>query len=139
MYRETGDKKYLDQANHIAGYILNHPNLPQDKVPYWDYNAPRIPEAYRDASAGAVMASALLELSRYNKGAVAKRYVADAGTIIKSLSGDTYKATYKTNGGFLLKHSVGHLPANSQIDVPLSYADYYFVEAMLRYSNRGTN
>jgi len=66
MYRETHDKIYLDQANHIARFLLANPNLPEDKIPYWDYNAPGIPNALRDASAAAIMASAFIELSSYN-------------------------------------------------------------------------
>lgn len=133
MYRETKDKKYLDQANHIAKFILNNPNLPGDKIPYWDFNAPDIPNAPRDASAAAVMSSALLELCKYTNGADAQTYFKVAETILKNLSAANYKAAAGTNGGFILKHSVGHLPNHSEVDVPLSYADYYFVEAMIRY------
>lgn len=133
MYRETKDKKYLDQAKHIADFILNHPNLPADKIPYWDFNAPDIPNAPRDASAGAIMASALLELCRYVDKADAQIYFGTAKTILINLSSPQYKAETGTNGGFILKHSVGHLPAKSEIDVGITYADYYFVEAMKRY------
>lgn len=137
MYRETRDPKYLDQARHIAEFILNHPNLPKDKVPYWDFNAPDIPNAYRDASAGAIYASALIELSGYVDAVAAKKYLDAAETIIRTLSTDRFKAAYGENGGFILKHSVGHLPKPAMIDVPLTYADYYFVEAMLRYKKLG--
>lgn len=133
MYRETKDKKYLDQANHIAHFILNDRNLPADKIPYWDFDAPGIPNALRDASAAAVMASALLELSTYVDKTNATNYIAVAKTIISNLSSSQYKATAGTNGGFILKHSVGSLPAKSEVDVPLTYADYYFLEAMKRY------
>lgn len=133
MYRYTKDPKYLAQANHIASFILQNPNLPKDKIPYWDYNAPNIPNAYRDASAGAIMASALIELAGYTDAANAKKYLETAETIIRTLSSPEYKAIFGNNGGFILKHSVGHLPKNSEVDVPLTYADYYFVEAMLRY------
>ncbi|MBD1391496.1 glycoside hydrolase family 88 protein [Mucilaginibacter glaciei] len=133
MYRETGDKKYLDQANHIAQFILNNPNLSPDKIPYWDFNAPNIPNALRDASAAAIMASALLELCRYTDRAKGQTYFNTAQTIIQNLSSPTYKSAKGTNGGFLLLHSVGHFPAGTEIDVPLTYADYYFVEAMARY------
>jgi unsaturated chondroitin disaccharide hydrolase len=133
MYRETKDKKYLDQANNIAKFILNNPNLPADKIPYWDFNAPNIPDALRDASAGSIMASALLELCRYVNKADGQNYFNTAQTIIQSLSSPTYKSAPGTNGGFLLQHSVGHFPAGTEIDVPLTYADYYFVEAMTRY------
>jgi len=135
MYRETKDKKYLAFANQIAEYILNHPNLPADKIPYWDFNAPDIPAALRDASAGALIASALIELAGYNNQSVGANYLSVAEQMIKTLSSPNYKAETGTNGGFLLKHSVGSLPAKSEVDVPLTYADYYFVEALLRYKN----
>jgi uncharacterized protein YyaL (SSP411 family) len=135
MYRFTKDKKYLDQANHIAHFILNHPNLPADKIPYWDFNAPGMPNVLRDASAASVMASAFIELSGYVPATTGKTYVAAATTMLTSLSKPAYKAAIGSNGGFLLKHSVGHIPAKTEIDVPLTYADYYFVEAMLRYKN----
>lgn len=137
MYRETKDKKYLEQAKKIATFILNHPNLPTDKVPYWDFNSPGIPNAYRDASAGALYASALLELAGYVDNANATKYVNVAETIIKTLATDKFTAPYAGNGGFILKHSVGHLPKGAMIDVPLTYADYYYVEAMLRYKKLG--
>jgi len=133
MYRETKDKKYLEQANHIAHFILSNPNLPADKIPYWDFNAPDIPNALRDASAAAVMASALIELSGYAGAEESKEYIHTAETILKSLSSSQYKAAPGTNGGFIIEHCVGHLPAKSEVDVPLTYADYYFVEAMKRY------
>ncbi len=133
MYRETKDQKYLDQAVKIADFMLDHPNLPADKVPYWDFNAPNIPGALRDASAGAISASALLELQGYVDQEKSARYMSDAETMLRTLLADEYFATDKTNGGFLLKHSVGHIPENSEVDVPLTYADYYVVEAMKRY------
>lgn len=133
MYRETKDRKYLEQANNIAKFLLNNPNLPADKIPYWDFNAPNIPNALRDASAAAIMASALLELCRYTDKADGQHYFKTAETIIKTLSSPTYRSKPQTNGGFILQHSVGHFPAGTEIDVPLTYADYYFVEAMERY------
>ena len=135
MYRETGDKKYLDQANRIAAYVLNHPNLPADKIPYWDFNAPNIPGALRDASAGALMASAFIELAGYNNSKLAGTYLETAGQIIKTLSSAQYKAEQGSNSGFLLKHSVGSIPHKSEVDSPQTYADYYYVEAMQRYKN----
>ena len=138
MYRATKDKKYLDQAVAIAEFILNHPNLPKDKVPYWDFNAPNIPDALRDSSAGAVIASALLELENYVDKTHSKKYAAAAKTIIQTLSSKEYLAEEGTNGGFILKHGVGHIPQKTEIDVPLTYGDYYFVEAMLRYKKQQT-
>ncbi|WP_439129794.1 glycoside hydrolase family 88 protein [Polaribacter sp.] len=133
MYRVTKDKKYLNQAKHIADFILTHPNLPEDKIPYWDFNAPNIPNAYRDSSAAAIIASALIELSGYVEDEKAEVYKGNAKSMLESLLSPEYFADYKENGGFLLKHGVGHKPANSEVDVPLSYGDYYLVEAMLRY------
>jgi len=146
MYRETQDAKYLETAQKAADFFINNPNLPEDKVPYWDFNAGQ--EGYksdvdfsskgldyvpRDASAGALVASALLELSTYTSGDVSKRYFDFAEALLKSLSSKEYLADPGTNGGFILKHSVGSLPHNSEVDVPLIYADYYFLEALLRY------
>jgi unsaturated chondroitin disaccharide hydrolase len=133
MYRETKDKKYLEEAKGIAHFLLTNPNLPADKIPYWDYNATNIPNALRDASAASIMASALLELCRYVDKKDGQEYFNTAQTIIKNLSAPAYKADLNTNGGFILKHSVGHFPAGTEIDVPLTYADYYFIEAMQRY------
>jgi uncharacterized protein YyaL (SSP411 family) len=133
MYRETKDPAYLEQANKIAKFILNNPRLPTDKVPYWDYDAPGIPNAKRDASAAAIMASALIELSTYTSGGLSKNYFNTAAEILHSLSSPEYLASYGTEGGFLLKHSVGNMNSNSEVDVPLSYADYYYLEALMRY------
>ena len=132
-YRETGDEKYLEQAKKIADFVLDHPNLPEDKVPYWDFNAPNIPNALRDASSAAIIASALMELSQYVEPETAKRYFENGEQMIRSLSSPQYMAAAGTNGGFILKHGVGHLPQKSEVDVPLTYGDYYFVEAMKRY------
>lgn len=131
MYRETKDKKYLDFAKNIADFIVNHPNLPQDKVPYWDFDAPDIPDALRDSSAGAIIASALLELSTYTEGA----YFNEAQAMLETLLSPAYIAQEGENGGFILKHGVGNMPNNTEIDTPLSYGDYYLVEAMVRYKD----
>nr|WP_320022865.1 glycoside hydrolase family 88 protein [uncultured Draconibacterium sp.] len=132
MYRETGNEAYLKQAEHIANFIINHPNLPEDKIPYWDFNAPNIPNTLRDASAGAIMCSALIELSTYSSSDKARKYMDVAEQQIRTLSSDEYLATPGTNANFILKHSVGHMPNKSEVDVPLSYADYYFTEALMR-------
>jgi len=134
MYRDIQDKAYLKQARKIATFILDHPNLPEDGIPYWDYSVSG-PDVPRDASAAAITASALLELSGMVKGKESKRYLQAAEHILTSLSSPAYKAAIGTNGGFLLMHSTGHFPGNSEIDVPLSYADYYYVEALIRYKH----
>lgn len=133
-YRETRDRKYLDQANAIADFLLNNPALPADKIPYWDFNAPNIPAALRDASAAAITASALLELATFVDAPRRQTYCKTAETILRNLSSPQYKAAPGTNGGFLLKHGVGHMPNKTEVDVPLTYGDYYFVEAMKRYA-----
>ncbi|MCT4589151.1 MAG: glycoside hydrolase family 88 protein [Carboxylicivirga sp.] len=127
-YRYTRDPKYLEQAEKIADYIINHPVLPGDKIPYWDYDAAKIPNEPRDASAAAITASALVELDGYSD----KDYLSEAKLIIKNLTSDNYRAKIGTNHNFILMHSVGSIPHNNEIDVPLNYADYYYVEALLR-------
>lgn len=129
-YRETGDIKYLEQANHVADFIFNNPNLPEDLVPYWDFDAPEIPNEPRDVSAATVTASALYELSLYSKER-SKQYKQWADTILDNVTAN-YRATLNSDRGFLLLHSTGSKPANSEVDVPLSYADYYFLEALIR-------
>jgi unsaturated chondroitin disaccharide hydrolase len=133
VYRETGDKKYLDVAENIANFILNHPNMPEDMIPYWDFNAPDIPDAKRDASAAAIISSALLELQKYVDEDLSKKYLGAAEKIIRSLSSPAYRAQLGENNNFILMHSVGSLPANSEVDVPLSYTDYYYLESLIRY------
>lgn len=133
VYRETGNKKYLDHAIKIAKYLFNQSNMPADKIPFWDFNAPGIPNEPRDASSGAIIASALIELSRYVDPDLSKECLAMAETQIRSLSSSAYLAALGSNGNFILKHSVSNKPKNKEVDVPLTYADYYYLEAMLRY------
>ncbi len=135
MYRYTYEQKYLNLAMDIADFLLGHPNLPADKIPYWDFNAPDIPHALRDASAGAIMASALLELGNYAGKAKSARYFNDATIILKTLGSPAYFAAPGTNGGFLIKHAVGHKPAGTETDVSLTYGDYYYIEALMRYKH----
>ena len=99
---------------------MNHPNMPVDKVPYWDFDTPDIPNTPRDASAAAIMASALIELSQLDKSEEAKSYLEYAEQQIRSLSSPEYLAEVGTNNLFGLKHSTGYLPKNSEVDVPLS-------------------
>lgn len=136
MYRETGKPDYLNHAKHIASFIMNHPNMPADKVPYWDFDAPGIPNVPRDASAAAIMASALIELSQLDKSTEAKSYLDFAEQQIRSLTSPDYLAAKGTNCNFALMHSTGHFPGKSEVDVPLSYADYYYVEALMRLRNQ---
>ena len=128
-YRETKNKAFLNQAEKIANFILTNPNLPKDMVPYWDFNAPGIPNEPRDASAASIMASAFYELSIYSSQGKYFRTVADK--IMASLT-TGYRSPIGENKGFLLLHSTGSKPMNSEVDVPLNYADYYYLEALLR-------
>ncbi len=125
-YRATKDIVYLQQAEKIAAYILNR--LPADKVPFWDFDAPGIPNEPRDASAAAITASALYELNTFSNKKI-YRQTADA-LLQKLVSG--YRSPLNQNSGFLLLHSTGHKPDKSEVDVPLIYADYYFLEALKR-------
>lgn len=146
VYRETHDPRFLVAARGLANYFLHNPWLPADKVPYWDFNANQpgyqsgknsyadmMPTLYRDASAAAITASALLELSTYVK-EKKDEYRGAAIQMLHTLSGPAYRADDNTNGNFLLEHCVGSIPHNAEIDVPLVYADYYYMEALERYS-----
>ena len=131
-YRETGYKRYLEQAEKIADWWITQKNLPEDGVPYWDFNAPKIPDELRDASAAAITTSALIELASFNT-AHSRDYLTAAEKTLTSLSSPAYMAEPGENGFFILKHCVGSIPHNAEIDVPLNYADYYFLEALMRY------
>lgn len=146
VYRESKDKRFLKVAQGMADYFLNHDRLPEDKIPYWDFNAgqegfpsswkydaSKYPVIPRDASAAAVVASALIELAQYVKKDKSVEYLRAAETIIKALSTPTYTASLGENAGFILKHSVGNLTKDREVDAPLSYADYYYLEAISRY------
>ena len=130
-YRETKDRKYLDQALKTFNMMKNLKNMPDDLIPYWDMSAPNIPDELRDASAASCIASALYEISTMDVPDAAG-YKAYADSILVSLSSPAYRAALGTNGNFLLMHSVGSIPHNSEIDVPLNYADYYYLEALKR-------
>jgi len=118
----------LDMVDKIYNYIFTNKNLPADLIPYWDFNAPNIPNEPRDASSAAVIASALYELVSLGR----PEYKKTADKIMASLSSPAYLAIVGTNGNFLLMHSVGSIPHDSEVDVPLNYADYYFLEALAR-------
>jgi len=132
-YRYTQDQRYLNQADQIAKFLFSHPHMPADLIPYWDFDAPGIPKEPRDASAAAVIASALYELAQYSKHS--KDYQKKANTILNNLySKYTFKAG--EGKGFILNHSTGSKAHDSEVDVPLNYADYYYLEALLRYKNQ---
>jgi rhamnogalacturonyl hydrolase YesR len=128
-YRYTKDVKYLEQALKIANYIINYKGTPSDGIPYWDYNADKIPNEPRDVSAATVTVSALIELDGYTE----TSFLPAIDKIMNSLATEEYTAKIGENKNFVLKHSVGSIPHNNEIDVPLNYADYYYLEALLRY------
>lgn len=130
MYRVTREKRYLEQAKRSADWVIAH--APADAIPFWDYKEANTPGAPRDASAAAVTASALLELESYAPG---RGYRTFASRILSSLCNDEYLAAQGDCGGFLLKHSTGHLPEKTEIDASINYADYYFLEALYRLAN----
>lgn len=145
VYRETGDPKYLFVAQKMADFFLHHSSLPEDKIPLWDFNVGQ--EGYtkkwkfdetkigyipRDVSAAAITASALFELYQYTENS---EYYDSAVIMIHNLASEQYRTKLGDNAGFLLKHSTGSLPHGKEIDVPLIYADYYFLEALSRYQN----
>ena len=128
-YRYTKDPRYLEQSEKIYAMLLHQKHMPKDLIPYWDFNAPNIPNEPRDASAAACIASALYELTTYLPG---KGYKETADKIMTSLASPAYRAEVGKNGNFILMHSVGSIPHGAEIDVPLNYADYYFLEALNR-------
>ncbi len=132
MYRFSGNPEYLDHAVAIADYMISHRNMPKDMIPYWDYDDPAIPNASRDASAAAVMASALLELSSYLTPEVGRKYFKVAEKQVLALCQAPYLSATGENFGFILTNSVGFMAKQYEIDAPLTYADYYFIEALIR-------
>lgn len=129
-YRETRLPEFLEQAQQIGKYLFSHPNMPEDLIPYWDFDAPDIPDEPRDVSAATVIASALYELSLYDS-ENGERYRSYADKIIENLT-KHYRATLNKDNGFLLLHSTGTKPTDTEVDVPIVYADYYFIEALMR-------
>lgn len=143
MYRETKDETYLKVAKETADFFIRH--LPEDYIPVWDFNvgeegytpgknsyAVRFQEKLKDASAGAIVCSALFELADL---AQEPRYSVYAMNMLESLASPQYRAPLGQNADFLIMHCVGSIPHKTEIDKPLTYADYYFLEALVRYKN----
>jgi hypothetical protein len=133
MFRETREPAYLERALKIADFLIKHPRLPADGVPYWDFDAPGLPKVPRDTSAAAVMSSALFELAGFADAERAALCRTMAVKQLRSLASPAYRAGVGTNGGFILMHATGHHPEGREIDVPLIYGDYYFLEALGRF------
>jgi len=132
-YRFTKNAAYLEQAENIARFFFSQPDLAEDLIAYWDMSDPAIPDAPRDASASAIMASALFELATYASEENSAYYQKLADTILNNLT-TSYQAKVGTHQGFLLLHSTGNYPKDDEIDAPINYADYYYLEALLRKS-----
>lgn len=128
-YRYTNDNVYLKQAEATANFFINHKNMPEDGIPYWDFNAPTIPNTTRDASAAAIMASALIELYSITK---KDKYLNYSNKVIQSLSSDKYLLNESVNAPFILDHSTGDWSKRAELNEPINYADYYFLEAIIR-------
>ena len=132
MYRDTKDTAYLNQAKNIADYIMNNPKIPEDKIPYWDYDDPK-PDPAKDVSAAALAASALLDLSQLVEDEkLSTSYLNYATDVLRTLSSKTYFNELEDNHHFLLAHATGNYPRGTEIDKPLSYADYYYLEGLLK-------
>ncbi|MCM1176337.1 MAG: glycoside hydrolase family 88 protein [Bacteroides sp.] len=138
MFRLTGHECYLRQAENIADMLVGR--LPDDGIPYWDFDDPKVPDTFRDASAASVMASAFVDLSSLTTSDCSKkRYIGMAERQLRTLASDEYLAKPGENCNFILRHSVGNLPGDGEVDVPLSYADYYFLEALVKYRTHNNN
>ena len=131
-YRFTGDARYLEQAENIALFLIGHERMPADLVPYWDYDAPNIPNEPRDVAAATIMCSALFELSWYAT-SHGSTFLDTAISQLNSISSDAYTAAQDSNNHFILMHATGNYPAGSGVDAPMNYADYYYLEALARY------
>ena len=134
-FRETKDRVYLDQSIRIATYILEHENFPADCIPYWDYLSPDIPDTNRDATAAAILASALIELSSFSEVKNPEQYLNVAKNIIHTMVTEGYITSPDECENFVLNHGVGSFPANSEVGVPIIYGDYYLLEALVKYKN----
>ncbi len=131
VYRYTQEKRFLDFAQKVTDiYLKRLKETSDDWVPIWDMDDPRGKAAPKDASAACVVASALLELSQYVDQTKGKEYHRAAVNMLRDLSSDKYQSREK-NVAFLL-HSTGHHPAGTEIDTSIIYADYYYIEALLR-------
>lgn len=132
VYRYTKDVKYLERAKATADFFINHKNLPEDGIPFWDFNDPNIPNVSRDASAGAIVASALVELYGYTKN---EDYLNYSKKVAASLKSTDYILPKETNMPFVLDHSFGDWSKRAEMDEPIVYGDYYFLETLLKLKN----
>ncbi|WP_282132834.1 glycoside hydrolase family 88 protein [Cellulophaga baltica] len=128
-YRETGRKDFLETSIKLADHFLER--LPEDGIPFWDFDDPKIPNAPKDASAAAIAACGMFEIANLVEDVTLKnKFNTAANKFVEILSSDAYYSGDKNQA--LLLHSTGHLPNNSEIDMPIIYADYYYMEALMR-------
>ena len=129
--KKAGNRDLADTFYGVAAKLEDwlYAHLPEDGIPYWDFSQ----SDYKDASAGAIIACGLLKLWDLQGRQADDPALAMAERILRTLASPEYLAEPRTNGGFLLKHSVGNIPGHSEVDVPLTYADYYFLEALRNY------
>ncbi len=135
-YRYVKNPAYIKQAETTLQFYLSHPNLPEDGIPFWDFDDPKIPNAPKDVSAAAIIASACYELFSYTQ---KEKYRVYADHVIKTLNSENYLLPRQNQSPFILGHSTGNKPKNDEIDVPINYADYYFLEALVRQKNLNKN
>ena len=122
VYQYTHEKRYLDWAEKVTDAYLSA--LPDStRIPYWDFSR----DDFRAASAAAIVASALVNLSELSG---KKAYLDEAKTMLENLSKPPY-ISGKEKPSFIM-HSVGNMPAGTEIDYSINYADYYYLEALLR-------
>tara|TARA_R110001592_G_scaffold361272_1_gene671560 strand:- start:1639 stop:2802 length:1164 start_codon:yes stop_codon:yes gene_type:complete len=136
VYRYTKDEKYLKQAKETAAFFLNHENLPKDGIPYWDFNDPSIPNAQKDVSAATLVASGLVELYGFTKD---EMYLNYSKKVINNLKSQKYILSENVEAPFILDHSTGNWPEKDEIDAPIVYGDYYFLETLLRLKAKTNN
>jgi hypothetical protein len=134
-YRETHDRIFLDQAERMADFMINDPYFKDGYIPFWDMNTPKVPHELRDASAAAILASAFIELSTFLESTDRDKYFKAGENIIQSLANPEYCSGMNENSFFVVKHGVGNFPGKIEVDVPLIYADYYLLEALLKYKD----
>ena len=136
VYRYTKDKAYLDRAIATTNYFINHKNLPEDGIPYWDFSHPDIPNISRDVSAGAIVASGLVELYKYTKN---EAYINYSKKVVYSIKNKNYILPESIEAPFVLNHSFGDWSKRDEMDEPIVYGDYYFLQTLLRLQSLNTN
>lgn len=133
-YHHTGKQSYLQASKRVAHFFLSC--LPEDHVPYWDFRAPGEIREIRDTSAGACAASGLLLLASQVNDSESHVYRDGALRMLESLYRN-YGAWDDSNEEGLLLHGTSNYPENSNIDIPLIYGDFFYVEALARIKEAG--